>query len=152
MKKIMIFEDDATLREMYEKKFSAAGYKVFALPEASEAVTEAKKKTPDIILMDIIMPKIDGFDATKNLMSDPQTSSIPVLVVSNLGDPATIQKALWFGAKDVLIKSNLTPAQLVRRTQDIIDGKPSEHILNPKLIEVLHIDHESRPNRKSPGN
>lgn len=147
MKQIMIFEDDPILREMYEKKFSAAGFKVFAIPDACEAVAEAKKKRPDIILMDIVMPKIDGFDATKNLMSDPQTSSIPVLVVSNLGDPATIQKALWFGAKDVIIKSNLTPSQLVRRTQDLIDGKPSEHKLNSKLIEVLHIDHESRPKR-----
>ena len=148
MKKMLIFEDDIMLREMYTKKFLDSGFEVLAMPDASNAVADAKKNKPDIILMDIIMPKIDGFDATKNLMSDPQTSHIPILIVSNLGDPATIQKALWFGAKDIVVKANLTPDQLVKKMQAVLAGKPSEYILNPKLIEVLHIDTQSRPQRK----
>lgn len=145
MPRVLIFEDDEMLRSMYQRKFGKSGYDVTVRANAVNAVDDAHTVKPHIILMDVIMPKIDGFDATRALMADPKTSSIPVLIVSNLGDQATIQKALWFGAKDVVVKSNLTPDQLVMKTRDVLAGKPSEHVLNPQLIEVLHIDTQARP-------
>lgn len=147
MPHVLIFEDDPFLREMYQKKFTTVKFTVTTKPDASCAVANAVGVKPDIILMDIVMPKVDGFDATRALMADPRTSHIPVLVVSNLGDPATIQKALWFGAKDVVVKANLTPQELVAKVHNILAGKQSEHVLNPKLIEVLHIDTLAKPKR-----
>lgn len=148
MPRVLIFEDDEFLREMYRQKFSKSGFTVDVRAEASKAVADAGEVKPDIILMDLIMPKIDGFEATKKLMSDPDTSAIPVLIVSNLGDEATIQKALWYGAKDVVMKSSLTPDMLVKKTKETLAGKPSEHVLNPQLINILHIDALARPKRK----
>ncbi len=147
MPSILIFEDDALLRDMYAVKFKRAKFQVAAKPDAAAAVEDAIAVKPDIILMDLIMPKVDGFDATKNLSADARTSHIPILVVSNLGDPATIQKALWFGAKDIMVKANLTPEELVKKVRDILAGKPATEKLNPKLIEVLQIDHAARPKR-----
>jgi DNA-binding response OmpR family regulator len=147
MPHVLIFEDDQLLRTMYKRKFEHANFAVSAKPDAANAVDDAISEKPNIILMDLIMPKIDGFDATRALMSDKRTSHIPILIVSNLGDPATIQKALWFGAKDIVVKANLTPDQLVKKTQAVLAGKPSEYVLNPKLIEVLHIDTQSKPKR-----
>ncbi len=144
---VLIFEDDQLLRAMYVRKFERANFTITAKPDASHAVGDACAAKPSIILMDLIMPKVDGFDATRALMADPRTSHIPVLIVSNLGDPATIQKALWYGAKDIIVKANLTPEQLVQKTRDVLAGKPSEHILNPQLIEILHIDAQARPAR-----
>jgi DNA-binding response OmpR family regulator len=147
MPHILIFEDDPLLRTMYQKKFNTAKFTVTTQPDAANAVADAVAAKPDIILMDLIMPKVDGFDATRSLMADPKTSAIPILIVSNLGDPATIQKALWFGAKDIVVKADLTPQQLVAKTRDILAGKQSEHVLNPQLIEVLHIDTQAKPKR-----
>lgn len=144
---VLIFEDDQLLRTMYKRKFERAGFTVTAKPDASDAVNDALAAKPDVVLMDLIMPKVDGFDATKNLSADARTSHVPILVVSNLGDPATIQKALWFGAKDIVVKANLTPEQLVEKTRDILAGKPATEQLNPQLIEVLQIDHAARPKR-----
>jgi PleD family two-component response regulator len=147
MPHVLIFEDDTLLQPMYRQKFTRAKFNVTVESDATHAVEVAAQVKPDIILMDLIMPKVDGFDATRNLMSDTRTSAIPVLIVSNLSDPATIQKALWFGAKDIVVKADLTPEQLVKKTRDVLAGKPSEHVLNPQLIEVLHIDAQARPNR-----
>lgn len=145
MPHVLIFEDDPLLQPMYKQKFTRARFSVTVASDATDAVAVANRVKPDIILMDLIMPKVDGFDATRTLMADRRTSAIPVLVVSNLSDPATVQKALWYGAKDIVVKANLTPEQLVQKTRDVLAGKPSEHILNPQLIEVLHIDTQARP-------
>ncbi|MDP2789683.1 MAG: response regulator [bacterium] len=147
MPHVLIFEDDPLLRSMYEQKFKTAKFTVATQADAANAVADAVAAKPDIILMDLVMPKVDGFDATRALMADAKTSRIPVLIVSNLGDPATIQKALWFGAKDIVVKANLTPQQLVAKVHDVLAGKQSEHVLNPKLIEILHIDTQSKPKR-----
>ncbi|MFA6042428.1 MAG: response regulator [Patescibacteria group bacterium] len=149
MPHVLIFEDDQLLQPMYQQKFSRAKFVVTVKSDATDAVAVAEKVKPDIILMDLIMPKVDGFDATRALMSDRRTSAIPVLIVSNLSDPATIQKALWYGAKDIVVKADLTPEQLVQKTRDVLAGKPSEHVLNPQLIEVLHIDAQGRPQTTS---
>lgn len=147
MPRILIFEDDEMLRSMYQRKFTRENFSVSVRSNAINAVADALECKPNIILMDLIMPKIDGFDATRMLMANPATSKIPVLVVSNLGDQATIQKALWFGAKDIVVKANLTPSQLVTKVRAVLVGTPSEHVLNPQLINLLHIDTLARSQR-----
>lgn len=147
MPHVLIFEDDPLLQPMYKQKFTRAKFSVTVASDAKNAVDVASKAKPDIILMDLIMPKVDGFEATRTLMADRRTSAIPILVVSNLSDPATIQKALWYGAKDIVVKADLTPEQLVQKTRDVLAGKPSEHVLNPQLIEILHIDAQGRPQK-----
>lgn len=147
-KTISIYEDDQTIREMYEVKLRHSGFGVHAHPDARNVVQKVKHEKPDLVLMDILMPEVDGHAAIKQLKEDEETAKIPVLVITNFGDDVTVQKALWFGAHDVVVKANNTPQQIVERIKDTLDGRPTKFSLDEKLIHFLHIDSQARPERK----
>ena len=148
MPHVLIFEDDEILRGLYKRKFKNEGFDVDAKPDATKVLEDVKEESPDIVIMDILLPKVDGFEAIRRIMGDDSTKKIPVLVASNLGDPTTIQKSLWLGAKDVIVKAHLTPGQLVQKTKAILGGAVPEHKINPELIKFLHIDEETQKKGK----
>lgn len=113
MKKILIIEDEKILGEMYQDKFSQAGFKVILTLEAEEGLVLAKKEKPDLIILDILLPRENGLFFLAQLRKDPEISSIPVVAFSNYDDSETKKQALKLRAKAYLIKTQFTPKQLL---------------------------------------
>jgi CheY-like chemotaxis protein len=122
-KKIIIAEDEPVLIEMYKLYFERAGYEVLKADNGRECIDFVKKEKPDIILLDILMPKLDGWEVLKQLKTDPETKQIPILVFSNLGQTQEIQKGLDLGADDYVIKSNMTPKELLEKVEGMVNKK-----------------------------
>lgn len=103
---ILIIEDDTFLLNAYRVKFSGAGLDTALAQNAQEAYREIDKKVPDIIVLDLILPGEDGFNVLTKLRQDKRTEKTPIIIVSNLGQPEDLDKALEMGATDYFIKSN----------------------------------------------
>jgi len=116
-KKILIIEDEPGLLEMYRLYFERAGYQVFDVLSGQLGLEAAKEKKPDLILLDILMPDLNGYEVIKKLKSDPETSKIPILVFSNLAQVEEIQKGLALGADDYIVKTDLTPKELLAKVE-----------------------------------
>ena len=114
-KKILLIEDEHVLVKMYEKNLSEAGFEVLTAFEAKEGLKLAKKEKPDLIILDILLPRENGIFFLKKFRKDPKISSIPVVAFSNYDDPLTKKQAAELGAKAYLIKTNYTPKQLLRK-------------------------------------
>lgn len=103
---ILLIEDNAYVSQSYEYFLKAAGYQVDAAFNAIEARDMLKKRTPDLIMLDLIMPGVNGFDFLAELKKKPKTKDTPVIVVSNLCQEGDMERCRKLGAADYLIKSN----------------------------------------------
>lgn len=121
--KILLIEDDPTLIEMYNLKFQESGYKVSNSTSGVDGLELAKKVKPDIILLDVILPGMDGFAILKTLKSDSVTKNIPVLLLSNLGQESDVKKGKDLGAYDYLVKANFTPSEVVEKVKSALQKK-----------------------------
>ncbi|MFA5087139.1 MAG: response regulator [Candidatus Paceibacterota bacterium] len=115
MKKVLIIEDEKILSEMYRFKFTKEGYEVFAAIEVGEALKLAQEHKPDLIILDILLPKESGIAFLEKRQSMEAIKDIPVIVLSNFDDKETKEKAFGLGAKDYLIKSNFNPKDVLER-------------------------------------
>jgi DNA-binding response OmpR family regulator len=118
--KILLVEDDTFLLEMYSTKFNLEGFDVATAADGEEGLKLAKKEKPDIILLDVLMPKIDGFTVLKKLKKDSQTKAIPVVLLTNLGQKNDIDKGLKDGAEGYLIKAHFIPSEVVSKIKKIL--------------------------------
>lgn len=105
MKKIVIIEDEEALKSVLVEKFEKLDYGVKSAKDGEEAMPVIRDANPDVILLDLILPKRSGFDVLKELKDDPELKRIPVIVLSNLGDDENLKKALAMGADDYLVKT-----------------------------------------------
>lgn len=119
-KKILIIEDEKILAEMYKDKFIKAGFEVFSAFESRDGLELARKEKPDLIILDILLPRENGITFLRRLKKEPETSSIPVVVFSNYDNPDTKKEAIKFGVKDYLIKANYTPKGILRKVKSYI--------------------------------
>lgn len=115
MKKVLIIEDEPILIEMYRDKLSRAGFKVFTAIEAEEGISLAVKKLPDLVILDILLPRKNGISFLKEKKNNSKISSIPVVVLSNFDSPETREDASKLGAKAYLLKTDYTPTDLVNK-------------------------------------
>jgi len=122
-KKILLIEDEKMLAEMYQTKFKSEGYKIDLAFDGSEGLEAAKAEKPDIILLDIILPKLDGFLVLKELKKEASTKNIPVIMLSNLGQDEDIKKGKKMGATDYFVKANHTPAEIVDKVKEVLGEK-----------------------------
>ena len=120
-KKILIIEDEPGLLEMYKLYFERAGYQVFDALGGELGLEIAKKEKPDLILLDILMPGVNGWEVIKKLKSNPETNQILILVFSNLAQLEEIQKGLALGADDYIVKTDLTPKELLAKVGRMLD-------------------------------
>lgn len=120
MAKLLIVEDDAFLSKMYAKKFQVAGFEVELAHDGMDALAKVKTFKPEIILMDILMPKLNGLEALDKLKSDPETKSIPVIMSTNLSTTDDAETALKKGAAKYIVKSDVTPAEIVKTVQAVL--------------------------------
>lgn len=122
-KKILLVEDDEMLHNMYTQKFKTQGYEVLSAFNGAEGVKIAGEESPDMILLDIIMPKMDGFVALKKIRKNDKTKKIPVIILTNLGQEDDIKKGKELGADDYFIKANHTPAEVVDKVKTVLNKK-----------------------------
>lgn len=126
-KKILIIEDERGLSDMYKMKFEKEGYVVLVAYDGMSGIELAKQERPDLILLDIIMPGIDGFEVLRTLRATPETMDTKIFVFSNLGQDDEIERGLQEGADKYLIKANLTPGQLLTKIEEAFDpGKKKD--------------------------
>lgn len=122
MSKIIIVEDDPMISEIYQKKFSDSGFEVFLAENGKIALDIVKKEKVDIVLSDLIMPEIDGFELTKILRSETYDPGIKIIMLSNLSQEDSRKKAIEAGANGFIAKSDFTPAEMVSEVKKIISA------------------------------
>jgi len=120
---ILIVEDDKFLRELISKKLIGQGFKIDEAIDGEEGLKKLQEIKPDLILLDLILPGLDGFDVLKRIKDDPKTASIPVLILSNLGQKDEIEKGLKLGAVDFLVKAHFTPEEIVQKIKQVFEKK-----------------------------
>ena len=112
--RVLFIEDDPTVAQMYKLKLELDGYQVTMAKDGEEGLELASEVRPDIIFLDIRLPKMDGFAVLERLRSNEQTRHIPVVILSNYGERELVERGLKLGALEYLIKSQTTPANLSR--------------------------------------
>lgn len=119
-KKILVIEDDKFLRELISQKLLREGYDIVEAVDGEKGIEGANKEKPDLVLLDLILPGIDGFEVLAKLKADPKLSNIPVIILSNLGQKTDIEKGIEMGAVDYLIKAHFTPGEIVEKIASVL--------------------------------
>ncbi len=119
-KKILIIEDDKFLRELIARKLENEGYTAVEALDGEEGVKKIEGEKPDLILLDLILPGIDGFEVLTRVKQNPALASIPVIILSNLGQKEEIEKGLKLGAIDYLVKAHFTPGEIIEKIKNAL--------------------------------
>jgi len=120
-KKILIVEDDKFLRELIVKKLSSEGYEVPEAVNGEEGVKKIEEEKPDLVLLDLILPGMDGFEVLTQIKKNSELAQIPVIILSNLGQKEDIERGLNLGAVDYLIKAHFTPNEIIEKVKKILE-------------------------------
>lgn len=115
LKKILVIEDDPAELFALKKIVTEAGHNVISASDGQLGLEMIKKEKPDLVLLDIILPKINGFDILELVKKDPETKNIPIIVLTNLNDEETATKSRTLGAVDYLIKVQAYPHDIIRK-------------------------------------
>ena len=110
---ILVAEDDPFLAEVYTRKLSKADFEVFVAPDGAVALDFAKKRKPDIILLDLIMPIMDGFETLRSLKADATLKDVKVIILSNISQEEDKKKTMDMGAFDYIVKSNVDFSEII---------------------------------------
>lgn len=121
-KKVLIIDDDPYLSEAYRMKFETAGFNIEQAFDGKSGFERAHSSSPDIILLDIIMPLNSGLETLEKLKGDPATKGIPVLTLTNFGSEENVKKAFELGATDFLMKYRFTPEEVVEKVRKTISS------------------------------
>jgi len=121
---ILIIEDDKFLRELISRKLINESFKIEEAIDGEEGLKKLQEIKPDLILLDLILPGLDGFEVLERMKDNPGTSMIPVLILSNLGQKDEIERGLKLGAVDFLVKAHFTPEEIVDKVKEILSKKP----------------------------
>ncbi len=119
-KKILIIDDDSFIPGVYMAKLEAVGYQVSVAKNGKEGLEMAEKLIPALILLDLMLPQINGFGVIKALKSNKGLKNIPIIITSNLSETKDIKKALSLGADDYLIKAHFTPTEVVAKVEALL--------------------------------
>lgn len=119
--KILVIEDEATLLYALQAKFSLKGFKVMAALDGKTGLDLALQTKPNLILLDLLLPIVDGFEVLKKLKENEETKEIPVIIISNLDDKEKIEKGLRMGAIDYLIKADYRLDEVIEKIKKIIN-------------------------------
>ena len=118
--KILLVEDDEFLTEIYVTKFQAKNFEVENVKEGNLAIDKIKSFLPNIILLDIVLPQMSGFEILKQIKENPAIANIPVIILSNLGGVEDHKEGIDKGASDYLVKSQVTPTELVEKIENLL--------------------------------
>ncbi|HEY4504112.1 MAG TPA: response regulator [Candidatus Paceibacterota bacterium] len=119
-KKILWVEDDKFLSSILFKKFESYGYKVFGAKDGDEAFAILRKEIPDIILLDILLPGMNGFDILQKIKMNKETNTIPVIILSNMSKQSDMEKAKLLGANKFLVKVAVSPDEIIKEVENLV--------------------------------
>lgn len=128
MAKILIIEDDPLMQRMYQKAFSFEGYTVDVAGDGVEGLEKIRNLAPTIILLDVMMPKMNGLDVLKKMKANPDLQKIPVIMLTNLAGGSDATNALNLGAVKYIIKSEQEPRQVVAMVKEILLGYTRDEV------------------------
>ena len=117
---VLLIEDDNFLIDIYKTKFEMEGFKVSVSDNGESGLEDVKKKKPDVVLLDILLPKMDGFAVLKKMKEDKDIKDIPVILLTNLGQKDDVDKGLKLGAVDYLIKAHYKPSETVDKVKKVL--------------------------------
>jgi DNA-binding response OmpR family regulator len=117
---ILVVEDDKFLRELMTQKLIREGFKISEAVDGEEGLKKIKEERPGLVLLDLILPGIDGFEVLTRMKEDPEISQTPVIILSNLGQREDVERGLKLGATDYLIKAHFTPGEIIEKIKNII--------------------------------
>jgi len=120
MASILIVEDDKFVRDLYQHEFEKSGYDIKVAEDGEIALKAVKESKLDCILLDVMLPKLDGLEVLRRVKGDSATKNIPVMILSNLGQDEIIRQALQIGAKAYIVKSLYTPIQVVAEVRSVL--------------------------------
>lgn len=120
---LLLVEDDNFLINIYKTKFEMEGFKVAIADNGESGLTQVKKKKPDLVLLDILLPKMDGFTVLEHLKKNATTKNIPVILLTNLGQKDDVERGLNLGAEDYLIKAHFRPSETVSKVKKVLSKK-----------------------------
>lgn len=128
MKKILVVEDDNFLASAYRVKLTKAGFEVKNALDGEEAIDILQSYTPDLILLDIVMPRKDGFATLSEIKANDKWKNIPVILASNLGQKEDIDKGMRLGATEFFIKTDFSLNNLIEKINTIIQNHPQQNL------------------------
>jgi DNA-binding response OmpR family regulator len=120
MTKILIAEDDLMISEIYQKKFTEKGYEVLTAFSGDQVLDIAKKQKVDIVLLDLLIPRLDGFAVIENLRNGKYDANIKIIISSNLSQKEDRDRVMALGANGFILKSQFTPSEMVEEIKKII--------------------------------
>lgn len=119
-KKILIIDDDPFIADMYVLKFKAEGFQVEAANDSKTGVERAEKLKPDIILLDVVMPGLDGFGVLQKLRADASLGRPKIIFLTNFGQREDIERGMRLGADDYIIKAHFTPSEVSAKVKEAL--------------------------------
>jgi DNA-binding response OmpR family regulator len=128
--KVLIIEDEEALRGVLQEKMQSAGFEISVAKDGDEGWGMAKSQKPDIILLDLVLPKHNGFDVLYTIKQDPELKDIPVFVLSNLAEDENLKKALALGAEDYFVKAQHPINEIVEKVKSRLNGSVQQGALS----------------------
>jgi DNA-binding response OmpR family regulator len=122
MAKILFIEDDPLINKIYSTRLKADGHDVFSAENGEDGLKMVYDVMPDIIVLDVMMPRVDGFAVLEKLRADDRFKNKPILMYSNLNNEEEIKRAKQMGVTEFLVKANLSPTQMVSKIKQYIDA------------------------------
>lgn len=123
MSKILLVEDDQVLLKMYQDKFTLEGFEVLTAIDGQGGLLKMRQDCPDIVLLDLLMPKVSGFELLKEAKDDPEVNHIPIIILTNIIADAQDLVKNW-GADYFLLKANTTPEEVVKKVKLLLSPPP----------------------------
>ncbi len=120
MNKILLVEDDELLIDILKRKLEEEGYECVVARDGEEGLKKVKEEKPDLVLLDIILPKMSGFEVLEAIRKDPEIKETSVMVISNSGQPVELERAKRLGAKDWIIKTEFDPQEVLDKVKKIL--------------------------------
>ncbi|MEW6585903.1 MAG: response regulator [Nitrospirota bacterium] len=134
--KILLVEDSSVVQQMYRSKLTIEQFAVLTADNGMEAIKILSKEVPDIILLDLMMPVMDGYKVLQVIKTDPRLSDIPVLVFSAKGQPEEVERALNLGASGFIVKATTKPNEVVEQIRKVLSQKPKAKELTQYVVRV----------------
>lgn len=134
--KVLLVEDSKAVQQMYRNKLTIEQFQVLTADDGMQAIKLLAQEKPDLVLLDLMMPVMDGFKVLQVIKTDPRLSNIPVLVFSAKGQPEEVEKALNLGAAGFIVKSTTKPNEVVEKIRTVLSQRPQEQQFTRYSLEI----------------
>jgi len=142
--KILLVEDSKVVQQMYRSKLTIEQFTVQTADNGMEAIKLLSQEKPDVVLLDLMLPVMDGFKVLQVIKTDPKLSDIPVLVFSARGQPEEIEKAMSLGAAGYIIKATTKPNEVIEQIRKVLIQKPKAQELTHYIVEIKEDGYDAR--------